>query len=178
MDQGLLFGWGDLWRKLSSGTRNEKRKRRARVGKQKRRRWEERPPRGCCLLEQSEFSSCDWLDGNESHNLSKVASGRKILLRIILSAWLTQFQKLWPFTHEGGKTSTSQENVDRYQKRFTRSPKSTGLLKEHCVQDLVHFLDELKRKFITDQNVTHNAGEHLEKSRFSLRCVYEPRRAA
>ncbi|GBO07188.1 hypothetical protein AVEN_216308-1 [Araneus ventricosus] len=53
--------------------------------------------------------------------------------------WLTQFQETGSVLHRkgAGRPSTSQENVDRIQETFTRSPrKSTRRdCQEHCVQD-------------------------------------------
>ncbi|GBN92502.1 hypothetical protein AVEN_81856-1 [Araneus ventricosus] len=51
--------------------------------------------------------------------------------------WLTQFQETGSVLHRkgAGRPSTSQENVDRIQETFTRSPrKSTRQdCQEHCV---------------------------------------------
>ncbi|GBN57361.1 hypothetical protein AVEN_151180-1 [Araneus ventricosus] len=49
--------------------------------------------------------------------------------------WLTQFQETGSVLHRkgAGRPSTSQENVDRIQKTFTRSPRNVR--QEHCVQD-------------------------------------------
>ncbi|GBN47039.1 hypothetical protein AVEN_123266-1 [Araneus ventricosus] len=66
--------------------------------------------------------------------------------------WLTQFQETGSVLHRkgAGRPSTSQENVDRIQETFTRSPRN--VCQEHCVQDP---LDELKRRIVTViQNVT------------------------
>ncbi|GBO17726.1 hypothetical protein AVEN_240972-1 [Araneus ventricosus] len=49
--------------------------------------------------------------------------------------WLTQFQETGSVLHRkgAGRPSTSQENVDRIQETFTRSPRN--VCEEHCVQD-------------------------------------------
>ncbi|GBN34520.1 hypothetical protein AVEN_7103-1 [Araneus ventricosus] len=49
--------------------------------------------------------------------------------------WLTQFQETGSVLHRkgAGRPSTSQENVDRIQEMFTRSPRN--VCQEHCVQD-------------------------------------------
>ncbi|GBM66806.1 hypothetical protein AVEN_273949-1 [Araneus ventricosus] len=53
--------------------------------------------------------------------------------------WLTQFQETGSVLHrkEAGRPSTSQENVDRIQETFTRSPRNSSRrdCQEHCVQD-------------------------------------------
>ncbi|GBO29604.1 hypothetical protein AVEN_2744-1 [Araneus ventricosus] len=49
--------------------------------------------------------------------------------------WLTQIQETGSVLHRkgAGRPSTSQENVDRIQEMFTRSPRN--VCQEHCVQD-------------------------------------------
>ncbi|GBM14577.1 hypothetical protein AVEN_34986-1 [Araneus ventricosus] len=102
--------------------------------------------------------------------------------------WLTQFQETGSVLHRKGarRPSTSQENVDRIQETFTRSPRNVH--QEHCVQQCssrtlctamfiknivyktpVPSLDELKRRIVTA--IPTNAGEHLEGNRISSRCV-------
>ncbi|GBM31561.1 hypothetical protein AVEN_213791-1 [Araneus ventricosus] len=73
--------------------------------------------------------------------------------------WLTQFQETGSVLHRkgAGRQSTSQENVDRIQETFTRSPRKLTRrdCQEHCVQDPCALLDELKRRIVTAiQNVT------------------------
>ncbi|GBM49367.1 hypothetical protein AVEN_264526-1 [Araneus ventricosus] len=51
--------------------------------------------------------------------------------------WLTQFQETGSVLHRkgAGRPSTSQENVDRIQETFTRSPRKSTRRdwQEHCV---------------------------------------------
>ncbi|GBL98297.1 hypothetical protein AVEN_174091-1 [Araneus ventricosus] len=47
--------------------------------------------------------------------------------------WLTQFQETGSVLHRKGAGRPSQENVDRIQETFTRSPRT--VCQEHYVQD-------------------------------------------
>ncbi|GBM54327.1 hypothetical protein AVEN_263039-1 [Araneus ventricosus] len=89
--------------------------------------------------------------------------------------WLTQFQETGSVLHRkgAGRPSTSQENVDRIQETFTRSPRKST--RQAAVQ--------LHMPHTTIWNVPHNR-LHLnaykclgEKSNLVSMC-YEPRRAA
>ncbi|GBM95683.1 hypothetical protein AVEN_104970-1 [Araneus ventricosus] len=89
--------------------------------------------------------------------------------------WLTQFQETGSVLHRkgAGRPSTSQENVDRIQETFTRSPRKST--RQAAVQ--------LHMPHTTIWNVLRNR-LHLSaykclggKSNFVSMC-YEPRRAA
>ncbi|GBN60650.1 hypothetical protein AVEN_254379-1 [Araneus ventricosus] len=89
--------------------------------------------------------------------------------------WLTQFQETGSVLHRkgAGRPSTSQENVDRIQETFTRSPQKST--RQAAVQ--------LHMPHTTISNVLHNR-LHLNaykclggKLNFVSMC-YEPRRAA
>ncbi|GBN89029.1 hypothetical protein AVEN_23529-1 [Araneus ventricosus] len=92
--------------------------------------------------------------------------------------WLTQFQETGSVLHRKGpgRPITSQENVDRIQETFTRSPrKSTrqAAVQLHMphttIWNVLH--NRLQNCYCDPKCYPTNTGKHLEGNRISSRCV-------